>query len=179
MSGPTKDHPVSVQKRLGHTTDRISPATFRRQQVSTLGRREPATVTTSTTLGRALEAMQSGDTRTVLVTDADQRLVGVFTERDVVRRVMTDAGQADSNRPISEYMTPNPDSLRLESTLGEALSLMEQKRYQGVPLVDDGGRVAGHLDARDVLEYIAEAFPQEVLNLPPRPHQQMDQPEGA
>jgi len=56
---------------------------------------------------------------------------------------------------------------------------MQRRGYLGVPLVDDDGRIAGHLDARDILEYVAEAFPQEVLNLPPRPHQQMDQPEGA
>ena len=168
-----------MQKRLGHTTDRISPATFRRQQVSTLGRREPATVSDSMPLSAALEAMQAADTRSVLVTDADGRLVGVFTERDVVLRVLGGDRAADPNGPIAEYMTAEPDSLRLESTLGEALALMERKRYHGVPLVDGDGRVAGHLDARDVLEYIAEAFPQEILNLPPRPHQQMEQPEGA
>jgi CBS domain-containing protein len=168
-----------VQKRLGHTTDRISPATFRRQQVSTLGRREPATVPAGSSLGSALDAMQSGDTRSVLVIDGDQRLLGVFTERDIVLRVLDATPAADASQPIKNYMTANPDSLRLDSTLGEALELMERKGYHGVPLVDDEGKVAGHLDARDVLEYIAEAFPQEILNLPPRPHQQMDQPEGA
>ena len=168
-----------MHKRLGHTTDRISPATFRRQQVSSVGRREPATIAASSTLGSAIAAMQSGDARSVLITDEDQRLVGVFTERDIVLRVVGVEPPADSAGPIGDYMTRNPDTLRLDSTLGEAVQLMERRGYHGVPLVDDEGRVAGHLDARDVLEYIAEAFPQEVLNLPPRPHQQMDQPEGA
>jgi CBS domain-containing protein len=168
-----------VHKRLGQTTDRISPATFRRQQVSTVGRREPATITASSSLGGAIEAMQAGDTRSVLVTDADQRLVGVFTERDIVLRVVGADPAADPSHTIGDYMTANPDALTLDSTLGEALQLMAERGYHGVPLVDDAGRVAGHLDSRDVLEYIAEAFPQEVLNLPPRPHQRMDQPEGA
>jgi hypothetical protein len=39
--------------------------------------------------------------------------------------------------------------------------------------------VAGLLRSQDVLEYVAEAFPEEVLNLPPRPHQKMEEPEGA
>jgi CBS domain-containing protein len=168
-----------VQKRLGHTTERISPATFRRQQVSTLGRREPATVTDTSSLGSAIAAMQAADTRSVLVTDTDQRLVGVFTERDIVLRVVGGKAVADPTGPISEYMTAGPESLRLDSTLGEALQLMEQRGYHGLPLVDDEGRVAGHLDSRDVLEYIAEAFPQEILNLPPRPHQKLAHPEGA
>jgi CBS domain-containing protein len=168
-----------VHKRLGQTTDRISPATFRRQQVSTVGRREPATVSAGSSLGGAIEAMQAGDTRSVLVTDAEQRLIGVFTERDIVLRVVGAEPAADASHSISDYMTLNPDALTLDSTLGDALLLMAQRGYHGVPLVDESGRVAGHLDSRDVLEYIAEAFPQEVLNLPPRPHQQMDQPEGA
>lgn len=168
-----------MQKRLGHTTDRISPATFRRQQVSTVGRREPATVSVTSSLGAAIAAMQADDTRSVLVTDDSQRLVGVFTERDIVLRVVGASPAAESSDPIGQYMTPAPDALHLESTLGEALALMERRGYHGVPLVDDEGRVAGHLDSRDVLEYIAEAFPQEVLNLPPRPHQRMAQSEGA
>jgi CBS domain-containing protein len=76
-------------------------------------------------------------------------------------------------------MSPLQDALTLEAELGEALELMTRGGYQGLPLVDNSGRVAGHLDGRDILEYIAEAFPQEVLNLPPRPHQLMEQPEGA
>jgi CBS domain-containing protein len=168
-----------VQKRLGHTTERISPATFRRQQVYALGRREPATVTPDRSLGEAIAAMQAGETRSVLVTDRENRLVGVFTERDVVLRVLSKTATADLAQPIERYMTKNPQSVRIDDQLGDALAIMEQHGYHGLPVVDDQGRVAGHLDSRDVLEYIAEAFPQEVLNLPPRPHQRMEHPEGA
>ena len=166
-----------MQKRLGHTTERISPATFRRQEVASLGRREPATVDPDRSLGDAIAAMQAGDTRSVLVTDADRHLVGVFTERDVVLRALGD--DADLSAPIERYMTRDPISVRTDDHLGDALELMERGGYHGLPVVDAEGRVAGHLDSRDVLEYIAEAFPQEVLNLPPRPHQLMDHPEGA
>ena len=54
---------------------------------------------------------------------------------------------ADASHPVSDYMTPNPDALRLDATLGEALELMERRGYHGVPLVDEDGRVAGHLDS--------------------------------
>jgi CBS domain-containing protein len=166
-----------VQKRLGHTAERISPATFRRQEVAALGRREPATVEPDRSLGDAISAMQTGDTRSVLVTDADRRLVGVFTERDLVLRVLGE--EADLSAPIERYMTRDPQWVRMDDHLGDALEIMERGGHHGLPVLDADGRVAGHLDSRDVLEYIAEAFPQEVLNLPPRPHQRMDQPEGA
>ena len=166
-----------MQKRLGHTTERISPATFRRARVSSLGRREPSSVTADSSVASAIAAMGAGETRSVLVTDAGGRLVGVFTERDIVLHVL--GLGADPEAPVSSFMTPNPDALRLDSPLGDALELMESRRYHGLPIVDDEGRVAGHLDSRDVLEYLAEAFPQEILNLPPRPHQRMEHPEGA
>lgn len=166
-----------MRKRLGDTTNRISPATFRSERVGALARREPATVALGTPLATAIAAMQAGATRSVLVTDADGRLVGILTERDVVGRVL--AAGADRTAAVDGFMSPLQDSLGLEAGLGEALDLMARGGYQGLPLVDADGRVAGHLDSRDVLEYIAEAFPQEVLNLPPRPHQLMEQPEGA
>ena len=166
-----------MRKRLGHTTNRISPATFRRERLGALARREPATVPVGAALSSAMTAMQDGATRSVLITDGDGRLVGILTERDIVGRVL--AANADTSAPVERFMSPLQDALGLDAGLGEALELMTRGGYQGLPLVDADGRVAGHLDARDVLEYIAEAFPQEVLNLPPRPHQLMEQPEGA
>ena len=166
-----------MRKRLGHTANRISPATFRRERVGALARREPAAVALGTPLSGAIEAMQQGATRSVLVTDAEGRLVGILTERDIVGRVL--AENADPGAPVDGYMSPLQDALTLDAELGDALDLMTRAGYQGLPLVDGDGRIAGHLDARDVMEYIAEAFPQEVLNLPPRPHQLMEQPEGA
>jgi hypothetical protein len=46
-------------------------------------------------------------------------------------------------------------------------------------VVDDDGLLVGVVRPQDVLRYLAEAFPEELLNLPPRPHQQMEQPEGG
>jgi CBS domain-containing protein len=103
----------------------------------------------------------------------------VFTERDVLLRVIGVDQAPEADQGITAYMTPHPEALHPESPLGEALELMARHGYHGVPLVDTGGRVAGHLDSRDVLEFLAEAFPQEILNLPPRPHQQLEQSEGA
>ncbi len=168
-----------MQKRLGHTADRISPAAFHRQPVSTVGRRDPATVSATASVSDALAAIRDGDKRSVLVTNGDGRLVGVLTERDVVVRLLSEEPAPDPSHPIADYMTPDPASLRMDSPLGEALELMTRRGFHGVPLVDSDGRVGGHLDSRDVLEYIAEAFPQEILNLPPRPHQTLEQPEGA
>lgn len=56
---------------------------------------------------------------------------------------------------------------------------METGLYRNVPIVDDSGIVQGIVRPQDVLRYLAESFPEEVLNLPPRPHQKMKESEGA
>jgi CBS domain-containing protein len=77
-------------------------------------------------------------------------------------------------------MTVDPTTLPVEdATVGDAMALMDSGRYRTVPLVDGDGRLAGIVHQREVIEYVAESFPQEILNLPPRPHQQMEAPEGA
>ena len=56
---------------------------------------------------------------------------------------------------------------------------MQTGRYRNVPLVDDNNRLVGVIRPVDVLKYLAESFPEELLNLPPRPHQQIKESEGA
>jgi CBS-domain-containing membrane protein len=76
-------------------------------------------------------------------------------------------------------MNTEPRVLHFDDPIRDAIALMETGRYRNVPIVDDGGIVAGIVRPQDVLRYLAEAFPEEVLNLPPRPHQRMKESEGA
>jgi CBS domain-containing protein len=46
---------------------------------------------------------------------------------------------------------------------------MDQGSYRHLPLVDDSGRVEGIISIQDIIQYLAEGFPTEVLNLPPDP----------
>jgi CBS domain-containing protein len=107
----------------------------------------------------------------------DRKLVGIITERDILMKVL--GKEADPDQEVDAFMTPNPDTLTLEDTVSAALEMMERGGYRNIPLLGRDGEVAGLLRSQDVLEYVAEAFPEEVLNLPPRPHQKMEEPEGA
>ena len=60
-----------------------------------------------------------------------------------------------------------------------SIELMQTGRYLNIPVVDDDDCLVGVVRPVDVLSYLAEAFPEALLNLPPRPHQQMVAPEGA
>jgi CBS domain-containing protein len=76
-------------------------------------------------------------------------------------------------------MNRQPRTLRLEETVRQAMALMQTGRYRNIPIIDDEGRLVGVVRPVDVLRFLAEAFPEELLNLPPRPHQAAQASEGA
>ncbi|HYM84784.1 MAG TPA: CBS domain-containing protein [Candidatus Dormibacteraeota bacterium] len=143
-----------------------------------INRRLPLTAAPGTTLADCLRLIQrSGTGDSVLVVDADGRLLGVLTERDIFGRLI--GSRIDPGQPVESLMTTEPHTLRLEQTVRDAIGLMETGRYRNVPIVDAAGRLAGVVRQQDILRFLAESFPEELLNLPPRPHQQMEESEGA
>ena len=107
----------------------------------------------------------------------DGRLQGVLTERDIFGVMV--GGNVDLDASVETLMNRKPRTLRLEQTVHEAIALFADGRFRNVPLVDDANHVVGMVRQQDILKYLAEAFPEELLNLPPRPHQRMKESEGA
>ncbi|MBF6605033.1 MAG: CBS domain-containing protein [Chloroflexi bacterium] len=148
------------------------------EPIKVLRRRDPVRVAPGTSLATCLLAIQgTGTGDSVVVADAKGRLLGVLTERDIVAQLVGTDEELD--RPVEALMNAEPHTLRLDDPIAAAVALMETGRYRNVPIVDATGTLQGIVRPQDVLRYLAEAFPEEVLNLPPRPHQQMKESEGA
>ncbi len=148
------------------------------QPLSVLTRREPISVAPGTSLAECLRSIQrSGTGDSVFVCDDAGRLIGVLTERDMFGEIVT--GRVDLSGPVETLMTSEPRTLRLEQTILEAIELMQTGRYRNVPLVDDDRTLVGVVRQNDIIRFLAESYPEELLNLPPRPHQAMKEPEGA
>lgn len=167
---------TAITKSVGDTATGLSRLDLRNEMARAIAQSEPHTVAPTMTLNEALAQMRAEGGDALLITEGG-RLTGILTERDVLTRIL---GQdVDGTRPVSDFMTREPHTLAAEATLVEALKAMEGGHYRNLPLVDDAGQLVGMLRQKDLLEYVAEAFPQEILNLPPRPHQLMEAPEGA
>jgi CBS domain-containing protein len=164
-------------KSIDDTTERETRMELRNEKARVMAVTDPGSVRLGASLRDALSTMRAHHGDAVLVLDASGRLAGILTERDVLNRVL--GKDVDESRPVDEFMTASPGTLHADATLIEAMRAMEQGHFRNVPLVDDSGTVVGLLRRQDLLEYVAEAFPQEILNLPPRPHQTMEEPEGA
>ena len=151
------------------------------ERLQVVGRNAPVTVPSGTSLRACLDAIRrTGTGDSVFVVDGGSRLLGVLTERDIFGRLVGgDVPPIDLDEPVETLMTTKPHHLHLEDTVRNALELMQTGRYRNVPLLDDDDTLHGVIRPLDILKYVAEAFPEELLNLPPRPHQTMDRPEGG
>lgn len=136
--------------------------TLRETAISELNLPDPLIVQTGTSISQSIQLMRKERKSYALICDG-KKVVGLFTERDMLNRVV--GGATDSTGPIDGIMTKNPKTLASTERVAKAIRMMTQAGYRHVPLVDDDGAV-GLLTARDVLIYIAEHYPAEVLNLP-------------
>ena len=98
---------------------------------------DPLTLPPNATVAEACQCMRDRRVGAVLVTEADGRLVGIFTGRDAVHRVLAEGKGAD-NTKLDEVMTRDPDAMPPGKTAIEVLRLMEDGRYRHVPIVENG-----------------------------------------
>jgi CBS domain-containing protein len=108
---------------------------------------DPVMLPPVATVQEACRCMRSRRVGAVLVAEEDRRLVGIFTGRDAVHRVLAE-GKDAGRTTLAEVMTPEPDTLPPGKIAIEALRLMEDGRYRHLPVVDDG-KVVGILSRFD------------------------------
>jgi CBS domain-containing protein len=144
-------------------------------------RRSPAvTVPPDAPAQKVVDLMRTRKASAVLVVErgGGRRVVGIFTERDLVGRALGTRGWAKA--PVRRFMTAAPEALRTKDPVAYAMNKMSVGRFCHVPIVDDAGRAAGVLSLRDVMDFIVELCPEEILNLPPEPELALHPvPEGA
>lgn len=145
-------------------------------RISEVGLRSAVSTGPDTPLGEVYKLLESSPHGAILICEND-RVRGIFTERDVLYRTALEG--LDPATSIGELMTADPDTLSPRARVAEAVKVMTERGYRHIPLVDDEGRMLGLLASRNVLRFIADHFPEAVLNLPPRLHQQLLRPEGG
>ncbi len=101
----------------------------------------------------AARAMFSGGGGSALVLDGG-RLVGIFTERDIMRALAKEADPGRSSR-VERWMTADPDTIGPDATVGEALDRMLSGHFRHLPVIEDDA-VVGMVSMRDLARSIAK-----------------------
>ena len=139
---------------------------LQRVKIAHLDLSDFATVTTGTTVAQVLQIMRQKRLSAVLILRCE-RLVGIFTERDVLTRVADDP--ASWERPVDEYMTGDPKTASPDESVGQVLRFMNAGHYRNMPVIEDDGRPLGNLTHHALIRFLTDHFPREIYNLPPDP----------
>jgi CBS domain-containing protein len=142
------------------------------EDIRALGLGPAITVRSDATLYETVQTLQREHIGCVLVTDETGKLVGIFTERDLLAKVALRTLDWRVER-VRDYMTADPESLHPEDRIAWALKLMHIGGYRHVPLTDETGHPVGVVSIKDVVDFIVDLFPSPVLNLPPDPHRKV------
>lgn len=121
---------------------------------------QPVTAPADTTVREAARLMKDHNIGALMVVE-DDRLVGVFTERDALFRVLAGGLPAAETR-LADVMTRNPQTISPQNGFTVALQMMHDGGYRHLPVVEDG-RVIGVVSVRDALGPELEAFVYEML----------------
>lgn len=122
--------------------------------IASLQPNPPVTVDRRTSLGDAIDKMRAESIGCVLVTEEAGRLIGILTERDLLRRVAGEGLDLDRSL-VGGFMSQAPESQKPEHPLGYALHRMIISDLRYLAIVDERDRPVGILSSRDIIAYMA------------------------
>jgi CBS domain-containing protein len=111
--------------------------------------RNVVTTDPKTSIKAAIETLHEKHIGSLLITDEDQKCMGIFTERDVIRLV---AQGVNLDTPIEKVMTSNVITIGEEASLEEARRLIVTHAVRHLPVVNDQAKLVGLLSVRKLLD---------------------------
>jgi CBS domain-containing protein len=145
---------------------RVFDSALLREPSSVLRARKPLVFSRHDSVTDAMRLMQAEHRGCVLITydgTPASPLTGIFTERDVLFRIV-DRGRNPATLPLGDVMTPDPERALLHEPVGAVLHMMSVGGFRHIPVVDEERRPAFVVSVKDVVQFLVDAFPREILN---------------
>ncbi len=117
--------------------------------------KKQVTVPTSASVREAVHKMVEHHIGCLLVEEGGD-VVGIFTERDVLNRILPDLSAL--SQPVADFMTPAPVAIDENDSLAYALHMMAIGGYRHLPVTGQGGKISGIVSARDLLRFLSVRF---------------------
>ena len=112
----------------------------------------------------AIQVLKDNRVGCVVIADEADRVVGIFTERDVLLKL--DFKNYSGNAFISEFMTANPKAVTMTDSIAYVLQLMSEGGFRHVPIIDHDGMGVGLVSVKDIVDYIVGSLTSELSSLP-------------
>lgn len=111
------------------------------------------TVTAVTKVSEVLDTLVTYGIGCVFILDAQDRIIGVFSERDVLLKLGVQFADC-LDRPVSDFMTENPESISESARIAFAVHKMDIGGYRHLPILDGARKAKGVISVRDILGYV-------------------------
>jgi CBS domain-containing protein len=115
-----------------------------------MSRRHVLSLPPAATVHEAACVMTRANCGSVLVIDHASQLLGIVTERDLMTRVLAKALDPNTT-PLTRIMTPNPQCVKPELKVADAVLIMIERGFRHLPVVADNGRILGVFSVRDAM----------------------------
>jgi len=123
-----------------------------------------ATVPVEASVADAIRRMLDHHVGAVGIVDKEGRVAGIFTERDVLRKLSL-ANLNPETTPVRDLMTTPVEMATEETGPGEAMAIMVERHFRHLPVADNDGKLLGILSIRNLLEWRIDGLTQELDSL--------------
>ncbi len=180
MYDPVQEDLDRFEEEIDHVYPELPDVAFETPVSELQMRNVGLMVKPDTTIAQVVEAMIANRVGCLPVVDEEKRIVGIITERDLLLKAAPEI-DASAEKLVSEIMVKNPTTANCDDTIGTAIRRMYDGHYRHLPIVDDEQRALAVVSVRNIMEFVVDHFPVEVLNLPPQPIERRPtrSPEGA
>ncbi len=114
--------------------------------------------TPDTPMGTVAQEMNKSNISCVMIIDRDDRLVGVFSDRDLLEKIGENYERLAS-RPVSQFMTADPLFVYETDPVAKAINLMSTGGFRHIPILDMNDKVAGIIGPRRMISYLQAFMP--------------------
>jgi signal-transduction protein with cAMP-binding, CBS, and nucleotidyltransferase domain len=137
-----------MTKKLDHT--------YLSGSIGLINPKEAILLSESSSIQDAILGLNSCTGGAILTVDESQQLSGIFTERDVIRKVLPAKMPLDTK--VSEVMTRNPITIEMTTPIGFALQLMTQGGFRNLPITDETKTPIGIVSIKDIMDEFVRSF---------------------
>ncbi|MBT6326761.1 MAG: CBS domain-containing protein [Bdellovibrionales bacterium] len=136
--------------------------------IERIGLKKVKSVESTESLSSVITMMRDNHIGSVLVVESEI-LVGIVTERDILMKV-ADQVEDSSKVKIQDIMTSEPLSLQSSDMIAYAMNNMHIGGYRHIPIVDENNKPVSIISIKDVMKFILDYFPEQVLNMTGEPY---------
>jgi CBS domain-containing protein len=148
---------IALLKNACEESVGVIDSRFLCQSIGILNPKVPLSVPPETRLSEAVVVMQKHKVGCLCILDKAERLLGIFTERDVLKFF----GMPDAT--VGELMTKDVMTSSMDSPIAYALNLMSHGGFRHLPIVDEDGMCVGIISVKDIVDYIAGQMTEALL----------------